>query len=115
MNKPKGLNPAIRDIKPDDLHPTYQAFASLVGIENALIIGREMGGTQIYLPKLNIEQLVLRLDVDRKIVEEFNGHNHAELARKYKMADRTIYKILERETALMRERNAHNTYPSEEA
>lgn len=91
------------DIKPEDLHPTYQVLAALVGVENTLIIGRELGGTQIYLPKLDIEQIVLHRGRAYGILQEFNGHNYAELARKYKASDRYVRKILEKQATARRQ------------
>ncbi len=46
------------------------------------------GGLQIYIPSA-------RRFVRNKIRQEFTGSNHVELARKYKMSVRQIYKILE--------------------
>jgi Mor family transcriptional regulator len=91
------ISPATGNIRPEDLHPVYQVFATLVGIENALIIGRELGGTNIYLPKLDIEQMIFLRDRNAKIVEEFDGHNHRELAHKHNITDITVREILKRE------------------
>jgi hypothetical protein len=90
---------AGHDIAMKDLHPTYQVFASLIGVENALIVGRELGGTNIYLPRLNIEQMQFIRERNRSIVEEFNGQNHAILARKYGITDITVREILKKEKA----------------
>ena len=94
----KEHSPASHNIALEDLHPTYQVFASLIGVENALIIGRELGGTNMYLPKLDIEQMRYIRERNHNIVEEFNGQNHNELARKYKLTDITIREILKKET-----------------
>lgn len=91
---------ADRNIKLTDLHPTYQTFAKLIGIENTLIIGQELGGTNIYLPRLNIDRIYFVRERNRRIVEEFNGHNHAELARRHGVTDITVREILKKEAAL---------------
>jgi len=95
----KEINPPAHDIKLEDLHPTYQVFASLIGIEAALIIGQELGGANIYLPKLDIDQMIAVRERNNKIIEEFNGSNHAELARKYHITDITVREILKKARA----------------
>ena len=49
------------------------------------------GGQNIYFPKGLIYQLSIR---DRQIFEEFNGKNHADLARKHKVSLQWIYKLI---------------------
>jgi Mor family transcriptional regulator len=90
-------SPACHEIALEDLHPVYQVFASLIGVENALIIGRELGGTNMYLPKLAIEQMQYIRERNHNIIEGFNGQNHNELARKYKLTHITIREILKKE------------------
>lgn len=52
----------------------------------------EWGGQIIYFPKYKRAGLS---DRDLQIWKDFNGHNHRELARKYKMALQNIYRILD--------------------
>ncbi|TLD40612.1 MAG: hypothetical protein JETT_3110 [Candidatus Jettenia ecosi] len=68
------------DIRPDDLHPTYQQICRVIGIENTVKLGKELGGEQFYLPKLD---MCLARVKKRKIIEEFNGSNYKELAMKH--------------------------------
>ena len=68
------------DICPNDLPPTYQQIARVIGIENAVKLGKELGGEQFYLPKLDI---CLARVKKRKIIEEFKGGNYREIAMKY--------------------------------
>ncbi|MDL1936608.1 hypothetical protein FBQ80_13695 [Candidatus Brocadia sp. AMX2] len=42
------------EIRLDDLPPTYQQIAMVIGIENVVKLGRELGGEQFYLPKLDV-------------------------------------------------------------
>ncbi|MCE7913065.1 MAG: hypothetical protein DCC43_16160 [Candidatus Brocadia sp.] len=68
------------DIRPNDLPLTYQQIARVIGIENAVKLGKELGGEQFYLPKLDI---CLARVKKRKIIEEFKGGNYGALAWKY--------------------------------
>ncbi len=68
------------DIHLEDLHSTYQQIARIIGIENVIKLGKELGEEQFYLPKLD---LCLSRVKNRKIIEEFKSGNYQELARKY--------------------------------
>lgn len=68
------------DIRLEELHPTYQQISKVIGIENALKLGKELGGEQYYLPSLNTCFSRVK---ERKIIEEFKGGNYKELGRKY--------------------------------
>ncbi|RIJ91097.1 MAG: hypothetical protein DB853_09125 [Candidatus Brocadia sp.] len=61
------------EIRLDDLPPTYQQIAMVIGIENVVKLGRELGGEQFYLPKLDV---CLARVKKRKIIEEFKGGNY---------------------------------------
>lgn len=64
----------------EDLHPAYQQLAGVVGAENAIKLGKELGGEQFYFPKIGTGLAKVR---NRKIIAEFKGGNYVELARKY--------------------------------
>ncbi len=81
------------NISLEELHPTYQAIARVIGIENALKLGQEFGGEGFYLPKLNINLSKAR---DKKIIEEFNGSNLNELAKKYGVTTRWVRTVLKK-------------------
>ena len=49
------------------------------------------GGQLIYIPKNLFGQLSER---DRKLYEEFNGHNHAALSKKYNLTVQQVYRIV---------------------
>lgn len=53
----------------------------------------EHGGQQLYIPKGAIMELTQR---DWHIWDEFNGFNRSELAKKYKLTERSIYLIVAR-------------------
>ena len=50
-------------------------------------ICKDYGGLQIYIP---LQSRYLR----QKIIKEFNGRNHTELAKKYGLSVRQVYRIL---------------------
>jgi Mor family transcriptional regulator len=81
------------DIEIKDLHPTYQMLACIIGIDNTLRIGQELGGTNVYIPK---PDNALRTYRNGKIQKEFNGHNYEELARKYHVSVRHAREVIER-------------------
>lgn len=72
----------------------------------ALAIANHMadhwGGLLIYFPKDDVFRIASR-DID--IYNEFNGTNHAELARKYDICQRTVYKIITKMRAQLNTKN----------
>lgn len=72
----------------------------------ALAIANHManhwGGLLIYFPKDDVYRIASR-DID--MYNEFNGTNHAELARKYDICQRTVYKIITKMRALTTAKN----------
>lgn len=81
------------DIELGDLPFTYQQIARVIGIENSIKLGKELGGEQFYLPKLDICLSRVR---ERKIVEEFHGDNYRELGRKYGVTSFWVRKIIQK-------------------
>lgn len=77
--------------KRENLKQRHKEYAELIGIENLILLSRVFGGTSIYIPK---EELLKGLKYD-KIAEEFTEKNAKELARKYHLSERTIYRIAE--------------------
>lgn len=65
--------------------------AEQVGREIADRMASHWGGQNIYFPMGLSYRLSQR---DRQIYDEFNGHNHSELARKYGVSLQWIYKII---------------------
>lgn len=65
--------------------------ANIVAKEISKQMCEEWGGQSIYFPYW------LRMEIssrDREIYAKFNGHNHAELSKKYKRSLQTIYNIV---------------------
>lgn len=70
--------------------------AKEIGREAAEFVRTEWGGQLVYVPKGTLFALTQR---DMEIWEAFNGHNHADLARKHGVTLQRIYQIV----AAMRE------------
>lgn len=89
-------DPRARHQSPERQQPAgpwlqlLQAMAATVCVQVAHA-AREIGGRQIYLAKLAAE-LAPR---DRAIFAEFNGRNHAQLAKKYGLTEMRVRQILE--------------------
>ena len=84
------MNP--EDVIIGDLPEVYQQLAGLVGIENMLKIAKVFGGGEsIYFPKL---EAIHRPARDKKIIEDFNGYNFRQLAKKYKLSEMRIRAIV---------------------
>lgn len=79
----------------DDLemyNTVYKEMIELVGIECALKIYGEYNGQQISFPA----RLYSSSYVKSKVIEEFDGSNLKELAKKYGYTDRWIRQILKK-------------------
>lgn len=81
------------NIQFEDLHPTYQLVARVIGVDNAIKLGKELGGEQFYLPKLDACLAGVR---ERKIIEEFKGGNYRELAVKHGVTSRWVRDIIKK-------------------
>ncbi len=79
-------------IEPGDLSEEQKGILELVGIEVYKRLVEYFGGQSIYIAKLDTITRSLR---DRKILEEFNGSNYAELARRYGLSVRAIRNVVD--------------------
>ncbi len=89
-------------IKIEDLPPIYQIIAKIIGIENAMLLGKEFGGTPIYFPKLDRLSSFFK-ERDRQILKEYNGHNTLNLAKKHGITLRRIYEIVKKQGSVKRD------------
>lgn len=85
----------ISEIDPEELPEPYKTLAYKIGINNTMTIAQMYQGVALYLPKLDGTISNLR---DKKIRKEFNGYNYRELAIKYKLTERWIRQIVDRDT-----------------
>jgi Mor family transcriptional regulator len=77
----------------DRLPGDVRKIAELCGLDTALLICREFGGTRPYIPKLDDLYREVR---DAKIRADYDagGVTVAMLARRYKLSERQIFNIL---------------------
>ena len=80
-------------VKTDDLQPTLQMLAEIVGLEGALRISAECGGMNLYIPKLENSLAKAR---ERAIVKAFTGANYQDLARMFGVSDRYVRTVVEK-------------------
>ncbi len=65
--------------------------AQELGWDAAILVNTELAGQQAYFPRRHLVS-----QRDRQIYREFNGTNHAYLAKKHDMTERQIYNIVAR-------------------
>ncbi len=75
-----------------DLKEEQRQIAEIIGVDAYLKLTRVFGGTTIYIAKA--EEIVHRAERDRKIREEFDGSNYAQLAVKYGLTEVWIRNIV---------------------
>lgn len=81
----------IKNIVPDDLPDPYHLIALEIGVENAIKLARQFGGTQVYFPKHDNALINAR---DRQIRKEYTGYNVKELSSKYNLTENWIRSIV---------------------
>lgn len=69
------------------------SLAEHVGFEIAREMAENWGGQSIYVPKGHEMQLHNR---DEQVWDDFDGHNHNQLAAKYKISVQWVYTIVKR-------------------
>lgn len=68
----------------------YRYIAEAIGVSNFLILTEILGGATTYIPK---KETILRPVRDKRILEEYNGCNRAELAKKYGVSERWVRQL----------------------
>lgn len=66
-------------------------IAELIGAENYQKLISKYGGTNIYIPSAS---LLNRDELEKKIKQQYNGDNAAELGKEYGLSARTIVRIV---------------------
>lgn len=74
-------------------HGVEPEVAEQAGVAMANHMAEHWGGQVISIPKDHFFKLSGR---DLNVFNEFTGNNHSDLARKYKLSSRAIYKIIAR-------------------
>jgi len=85
------INVIIDKIGVDDLPEDYQTMANIIGVENTIKLSNHLGGMAFYYRKI---ESLLSAKRNELIRSEFNGANHRELARKYRISGTWVREIL---------------------
>lgn len=83
-----------RSITEEALQPVYKEFVELIGVEAMIKIFEYYRGSQLLLPA----HLYDRIAVRTQILKQYDGHNEAELVRKYGYSQRWVAKVTKNES-----------------
>lgn len=84
-------NVLLKSVDVSDIPENYQPIVSLIGMDNFLKMCRYAMGDEIYFP---MQESILRNARNRLIIQEYNGHNLAELSQKYSLTAKQINNIV---------------------
>ena len=79
------------DIDDEDIPEITRTLVDLIGYDETLRIIAYFGGQSLYVPKWERAFKAIR---DRRILREFDGFNHKQLARQYGVSESTIRLIV---------------------
>lgn len=82
----------MKKLRMEDLQDPYHTIAERFGMEIALEMASLFQGSQVYFPRLEYVTTERRKAL---ILEEFDGYNYKELAKKYACTERWVRKICE--------------------
>lgn len=88
-------------IQIESLSAEQQKVAELIGIENYEKLIETYGGTWLYIPKTDAFERAAR---NRRILDEFDGYNFKQLARKYSLTEVQIRTIVSEKAREIRAR-----------
>ncbi|CDC79770.1 mor transcription activator domain protein [Clostridium sp. CAG:964] len=84
------------NIKIQDLQGEQRQIAETIGLEAYLKLVKIYGGTNIYIAKID---KLLSIKRDEEIVKRFNGYNFKSLANQYRLSERAVREIINRENS----------------
>ncbi len=84
------------NIKIQDLQGEQRQIAETIGLEAYLKLVKIYGGTNIYIAKID---KLLSIKRDMEIVKRFNGYNYKSLANQYRLSERAVREIINRENS----------------
>lgn len=88
MNK---LPAEIANLKPEEFPEEYQDFITALGLDGFIKLLENFNGEMIYVPRLKSFMANIK---HKKILAEFDGYNHKELANKYGLTERWTRRII---------------------
>ncbi len=86
----------MNNIKIQDLQGEQRQIAETIGLEAYLKLVKIYGGTNIYIAKID---KLLSIKRDMEIVKRFNGYNYKSLANQYRLSERAVREIINRENS----------------
>lgn len=89
----------MRKLRLQDLPDPYQSIAERLGMDAVFALAEIFQGAQVYFPRLENVCNERRKEL---ILEEFDGYNTKELARRYDCSERWVQKICEERSAQIR-------------
>ncbi|MCG9624620.1 hypothetical protein L1D34_07175 [Vibrio mediterranei] len=81
--------------------------AKSLGFVLTLSIADHLGGAQEYLPRGDALRRQIR---NMQMFDEFNGRNHLELSKKYKLTERATYEIIAKQRAIEIKQRQHSLF-----
>ena len=80
----------LSELNKDELPALYEAIMNKIGAAATIELAKMFSGQYVYFQKIETVERPLR---NKKIRQEFNGYNYAELAKKYNLTEITIRNI----------------------
>lgn len=77
-----------------DLQGEQKELARIIGMESYSKLIEVYGGTTIYIAKAD---RLINVKRNREIFKKYNGFNAAQLAKEYRLSDRTVRDIISEE------------------
>lgn len=72
--------------------PPYNEIVNMDGLDALFELGREFGGTSVYVPKL---RTIFSQCIEKEILRLYNGRNIHELAHSFDYSERHIRKLIQ--------------------
>lgn len=77
-------------VRIEELNEIYKSLAEQIGLENTVVVYDMFRGTQVSFPN----RMFSTDYVHKSIIEEYDGTNITQLAKKYNYTERTIWRII---------------------
>ena len=82
----------MRNIDINEFREPYKSIAEVIGVETMIKLSENFPRFTLYIPTISG---LLKQATYKNIIEEYNGANVKQLALRYGVSERTIYRILE--------------------
>lgn len=85
------INEIIKQVIIEEIPTSLVPIVELIGLDNVIKLSQYSMGDDIYFPKF---ESIIRKTRNRLIVNEYNGFNQRELAKKYEITCTQIINII---------------------